>query len=116
MRPLPRERRRRLLAVLLWLIPVAAGCNALPDNVREETGIVTSVDGPDAAQVDRFVLRTDDGRSLAFEIGPLRVGGDAFPAAHLAEHLVSLERVRVQYVAEADGRLVALRLSDAPPP
>lgn len=104
------------VACLIGAGLAAAACGELPAGVREETGIVTAVDGPSAAQVDRFVLRTQDGRELMFQIGALRVGGDAFPAAHLAEHLVSLEPIRVQYVEESDGPLVALRLTDAPPP
>jgi len=110
---------RRALACVAFLVGAglaAASCGELPAGVREETGIVTAVDGPSAAQVDRFVLRTQEGRELTFQVGALRVGGDAFPAPHLAEHLVSLEPIRVQYVEEADGRLVALRLTDAPRP
>ena len=106
----------RALACLVGAGMALAACAELPAGVREETGIVTAVDGPSAAQVDRFVLRTQDGRELTFEVGALRVGGDAFPAAHLAEHLVSLEPIRVQFVEESDGRLVALRMTDAPAP
>lgn len=104
---------RVALACAFIIAVVAIGCDGLPSGVREETGIVTAVNGPNAAQVDSFSLRTDDGREVTFAVGPLRVGGEAFPAAHLAEHTVSLEPVRVQYVEEADGRLVALRLTDA---
>ena len=106
--------RRAALPLIALVAALLASCNALPSSVREERGIVTAVNGPNAAQVDSFAIRTGDGRELTFAVGQLRVGGEAFPAAHLQEHLISLTPVRVQYVEEADGRRVALRLTDAP--
>ena len=100
--------------VLCSLLVVA--CNGvLPSDIREASGTVTRVNGPNAAQVNAFTVRTPDGGQIEFSVGELRVDRDAFPAAHLSEHLVSLEPVRVQYV-ERDGRNVALRISDAPAP
>ena len=77
------------------------------------TGIVISADGPDAAQVDRFSLRTNDGRVLAFTVGRLDVSDGGLPAPHLREHLVSGDQIEVLYRDE-NGNLVALRYLDAP--
>jgi hypothetical protein len=105
----------RWLVLVLCCLLIVACTGVLPSDIREASGTVTSVDGPNAAQVDVFTLRTPDGAEIEFAVGELRVDRDAFPAAHLSEHLVSLEPVRVQYV-ERDGRNVALRVSDAPAP
>ncbi len=107
-------RGRRLVVVLCSLLVIAC-TGVLPSDIREASGTVTSVDGPNAAQVDAFTVRTPDGAEIEFSVGELRVDRDSFPAAHISEHLVSLEPVRVQYV-ERDGRNVALRISDAPLP
>jgi hypothetical protein len=105
---------RRLAVVLCSLFFVACS-GVLPSDIRQASGTVTWVDGPNAAQVDAFKVRTPEGGEIEFAVGELRVDREAFPAAHLSEHLVSLEPVHVQYV-ERDGRNVALRISDAPAP
>jgi hypothetical protein len=76
-------------------------------------GVVVGVDSAGLANVSAFRLRTDDGRTLQFELAALR---DAvqFPPGHLAEHLANSVRVRVWYRNDG-GRLMALWLEDAPP-
>lgn len=78
------------------------------------TGIVLAVEpGGSPADVPGFTLRTATGEELRFRVGTLEVGGEAFPAAHLHEHLAAGEPIRVTY-REESGELVAVRLEDAP--
>jgi hypothetical protein len=72
-------------------------------------GVVISVDGPSAVEVERFSLRTDDGRVLQFRVGRLDLGNGGLPAPHLREHLVSGEPITVYYYADE-----AIRYVDAP--
>lgn len=74
------------------------------------TGVVISADGPDAARVDRFSLRTNDGQVLQFTVGRLDLSNGGLPAPHLREHLVSGIPITVFY----DGTEV-MRYIDAPP-
>jgi hypothetical protein len=74
--------------------------------------VVLSADGPSAAQVDRFTLRTADGRQLVFRVGTLDVANGGLPAPHLREHLVSGDPISVQYRVE-NGQNVAIRYVDA---
>jgi hypothetical protein len=75
-------------------------------------GIVTSVDGPDAATVSSFTLRTAEGQTLEFEVGQLDLANGGQPAPHLRDHLRSGEPIELGYAVE-DGRNVALRYVDA---
>lgn len=77
-------------------------------------GLLTEVEGTSPTDVASFTLRTPEGRVLQFAIGRLDLSGDASPAGHLREHLATVEPVRVTYVTESDGSLVAIRLEDAP--
>lgn len=72
-------------------------------------GVVISVDGPSVAEVERFSLRTVDGRVLQFRVGRLDLGNGGLPAPHLREHLVSGEPITVYYYADE-----AIRYGDAP--
>jgi hypothetical protein len=102
-------------------VALAFGCDGTAPQatgVSEETprpvvGIVVAVEGTSPAQVDRFTLRTSEGRVLVFEVGQLDLSGGAFPAAHLRDHQASAEPVVVEYRVEG-GRPVATRLTDAP--
>jgi len=84
-----------ILIVSLTAALAAGACNA--PTIMRATGVVIAVDGPTAARVDRFVLRTDDGQLLEFTLGPLSLDGGGLPAPHLREHLVSGERVTVYH-------------------
>lgn len=70
-----------------------------------------SADGPSAAEVDRFTIRTDDGQIVEFVVGTLEISNGGLPAPHLREHLVSGEPIRVDYRVE-EGRNVAIRYVD----
>lgn len=61
------------------------------------TGVVIAADGPNATDVDRITLRTNDGRVLELTVGRLNVATGGLPAPHLREHLVSGEPITVFY-------------------
>ena len=77
------------------------------------TGVVISADGPNAAQVERFSLRTNDGQVLEFSVVTLDVSNGGLPAPHLREHLVSGEPITVEF-REENGQRFAIRYVDAP--
>ena len=76
--------------------------------------MVISADGPDAASVDGFTLRTNDGQTMVFDVGTLDLSGGGLPAPHLREHLVSGVPITVYYIVDRHGD-VAQRYIDAPP-
>lgn len=108
--------RRRVGWVLRAFLVVAVGAVVVGCETGTATarGVVVAVDAPTATDVRGFTLRTDDGRLLTFRVGRLEITGDAFPAAHLREHLRTLVPIVVAYRVE-NGELVAIRLADAPP-
>ena len=83
-----------------------------PDTAPTVDGIVVAVDSAGLGSVSGFRLRSDDGRTLQFDLSSLG-DGVAFPPGHLAEHVANSIRVRVWYRDDA-GRLAALWLEDAP--
>ncbi len=90
-----------------------AGCARGPFTPRSTiTGVVISADGPNAADVDRFTLRTNDGAIVAFVVGTLEQANGGLPAPHLREHLVSGEPIIVDYRVEG-AQNVAIRYADA---
>jgi len=90
-----------------------AGCSIGPRTPRAAvTGVVVSADGPSAAAVDRFSLRTGAGEIAMFVVGTLEVNNGGLPAPHLREHLVSGEPITVDYRDE-NGEKVAIRYTDA---
>ena len=92
---------------------VPAATAGAPPSARSAVGIVVSVEGTSPGWVERFSLRTEEGRVLVFEVGPLDLSGGGFPAAHLREHQATAAPVAVDYRVEGD-RQVATRLRDAP--
>lgn len=106
----------RLIVVVALATVLMAGCVAGPQGMAsagEAVGLVTDVQGPGPAAVDRFTLRTDDGRLLTLRVDPARLSADSFVPAHLREHLASGVKVLVSYEGVGD-QLVATRLADAP--
>ncbi len=79
---------------------------------RTEIGVVVSVDAVSLTDVRGFSIRTADGRTVNFRVGPLENGAE-FPPGHLAEHAVTAMPILVTYRDE-DGERVAVRLEDAP--
>jgi hypothetical protein len=77
------------------------------------SGVVLAVEGDGPASVDRFRLRTQDGRVVELAIERLSLEGGGKPAAHLREHLVDGQPILVDYKVD-DDRHVALRYTDAP--
>jgi glucose/arabinose dehydrogenase len=78
----------------------AAACDAAHMNGAppgHATGVVIAADGPSAAEVDRFTLRTADGQALQFTVGRLDLTNGGLPSAHLREHMVSGEPITVYY-------------------
>jgi hypothetical protein len=107
---------RRVPAVLLVLVLVAAiggGVAACASPEERVTGIVTAIDAEGLGAVRGFTLRTTQGESLRFSLGPLASDRGSFPADHLAEHLASAAPIEVRYRRDGE-RLVAVRLADAP--
>jgi hypothetical protein len=90
----------------------ALGCR--PTGLSSATGVVIAADGPSAAYVDTFRLRTAAGEQLEFSVGTLDLSSGGLPAPHLREHLVSGEPITVYYSTDG-GTLVAQRYIDAPP-
>ncbi len=89
--------------------PTAPGTPAVPDS--PVTGVVISVDSAGLADVRGFALRTFDGVVVDLTIGRLENGAE-FPPGHLAEHIATLDPVRVFFRNEG-GRLVVYRIEDA---
>ena len=95
-------------------VPLSAGACASPTNAdrtngappTEVTGIVISADGPDAANVERFSLRTSDGQVREFTVGRLDLNNGGLPAPHLREHLLSGEPITVYHYGDEAIRYV----------
>ncbi len=75
--------------------------------------MVITADGPSAAQVDTFSLRTASGDVLQFSVGRLDLSNGGLPAPHLREHLVSGDPIEVGYLVDGSA-LIAVRFVDAP--
>lgn len=76
-------------------------------------GIVTDVRSQSVTDVEEFTLRTSDGQSLKFRVGPVELDGGAFPPGHLREHMALAQPMAVAF-RMVDGERVAYRLADAP--
>ncbi len=106
-RPFAKLRRAAASAVLAVVL-VACGQGA----GKTAAGVVIALDAS-SGTVHSFTLRSTDGQVLTFEIGQLETDGAAFPAAHLAEHAVTLAPISVAYREEGSAHVV-YRLVDAP--
>jgi hypothetical protein len=108
-------RRVVFLAVVALAVTAAvafvAGSFARPAG-RTETGVVIAVDRVSLADVRGFTLRTADGRTVVFRLGPLENAGQ-FAPGHLGEHQATATPILVTYRDEGGERLV-YRLEDAP--
>jgi hypothetical protein len=79
---------------------------------RTETGVVIAVDSTSLTNVKGFTIRTADGRTVAFTLGPLE-NASQFAPGHLNEHVATAVPVLVTYRDE-NGQRVVVRLEDAP--
>lgn len=76
-------------------------------------GFVVDVQSASVTEVKSFVLRTPEGGEMLFSVGVLDLGGEAFPAGHLREHMALGQAVAVAFIVE-DGVRYASRIVDAP--
>lgn len=112
---------RRLVPALVALVALAAiavvvfgwGRDVPGDDRLVETGVVVKVDAVGLTEVLGFTIRTSDGRTVEFVVGPLENPAQ-FPPSHLGVHLADGVPVRVTYKQAGTDR-VAIRLEDAPP-
>jgi glucose/arabinose dehydrogenase len=74
--------------------------------------VVIAADGPTAAEVDTFSLRTSQGQVLEFRVDRLDLANGGLPSAHLREHMQSGEPITISYHLES-GANVADRYVDA---
>lgn len=101
------------LALVACQVTAPRGSAGGQGSAESAVGIVVSVEGTSPGRIERFSLRTREGRVLLFEVRQLDLTGGGFPAAHLREHQVTAAPVAVDYRVEGD-RQVATRLRDAP--
>jgi uncharacterized protein (DUF58 family) len=109
------RRRGALLvaaAIAVVLVAIVAATMFGGPGRRVETGVVVAVQATSLTNVQGFSIRTQDGRTVDFRLGPVD-NANQFPPGHLAEHKVSVVPVRVTYIEES-GALVAVHLEDAP--
>ena len=100
--------RRGARAGLVGLVlAVVVACQPA---LEHASGIVISVDSTAIGQVDGFELLTAEGKTLIFDSTELEFRPE-FPPAHLGEHQLIADQVRVTY--RTDGkRLIATRVAD----
>lgn len=96
-------------------LAVAATVGLVACGPAQETaaGFVIDVKSVSVTEVESFTLRTPESEELVFSVGPLELGGGAFPAGHLREHMALGQPVAVGFIVQ-DGDRVAARLVDAP--
>jgi hypothetical protein len=104
--------RRATVVAVAGLLVAALVSAACGPPTAAAVGVVIALDSS-GGQVTGFTLRTAEGETMTFVIGELEVDGAAFPAAHLAEHVVTLQPIAVAYRV-IDGRNVVHRMVDAP--
>ena len=78
---------------------------------QTETGVVIAVDSTSLTNVKGFTIRTPDGRTVTFTLGPLE-NASQFAPGHLNEHVATAVPVLVTYRDE-NGQRVVVRLEDA---
>jgi hypothetical protein len=87
-----------------------SGCGSeTGETGRTESGVVLAVDARSLADVRAFTLKTED---ETLEIHVDRTIDYSFPPAHLRNHALSGEPVRVE-LEERHGDLYALEMEDA---
>jgi hypothetical protein len=99
------------LAVAVVALVAILGTSLGQPPRQTETGVVIAVDSTSLTEVRGFTIRTPDGRTVAFRLGPLENGAE-FPPGHLGEHMATATPVLVTYRDES-GALVVVRLEDA---
>ena len=99
---------KRALTVVAALLLILAACGS---GEKQVSGLVLEAVERSLTEIESLRLRDDDGRVWEFStLGPVGT-----TAAHLRQHQLGGERVRVIY-REMDGRLIAVEVGDAPVP
>ena len=104
-----------MIAVALAVSSLCAGCSDLASATPtplSTVGLVIAVTGPDAATVDTFTLRTNQGQIIDFTVGTLDLTNGGLPAPHLRTHQVTGTPTLVYYIVQ-DGNDVAIKYYDA---
>jgi hypothetical protein len=101
-----------LIVVTIGAVLLLGGTSGPPPGTTMVQGVVVGVDSAGLTKVRGFTLRTDDGRTLQFDLAALENAVE-FPPGHLVEHQGLGSKVRVWY-RDANGTLQAIRLEDAP--
>ena len=96
----------------MLLVGFVAGCGGPSAPTSSLTGVVVAVRSGAGLEVEAFSVRTPEGTTLEFQVGPLDLHSGGFPASHLREHQATSEPVRVFFRREGP-MLVATRLEDA---
>jgi hypothetical protein len=99
-----------VLAVATFAVACAGSPGPTPAPLSA-TGLVIAATGPDAATVDTFTLRTNDGQVIDFTVGTLDLSNGGLPAPHLREHMVGATPTTVYYVVTG-GKNVAIKYID----
>jgi len=102
--------RRAALGVAAAIAFLVAACSG---TLQTASGIVLQVTGTSVSDISSFVLRTNDGTLITFEVGPVTFDQQSFPPEHLREHQRLALPVLVTYQVQ-NGQDVALKLEDAP--
>jgi hypothetical protein len=117
-----RRTRNVFLLGLVLFVAVAGGAAvllgsteirdpAVPSGAATAVGVITHLETRSLGAVTALTLRTTDGQTLEFVVGPLE-NSAAFPPGHLAYHQATAAPVRVWYRMEGSQR-VAYRIEDA---
>ena len=118
------DRRTRNLFVLAMVLFVALAGSAafllgsseirdpaVPSGAATMVGVITHIDQQSLDVVNGLTLRTTDGRTVDFVVGPLENAAE-FPPGHLATHQATGQPVRIWYRMQGSER-VAYRIADA---
>lgn len=97
---------RRLGATAVLAAVLA--CGGADDTIR---GLIVDIEGDLQHGISSFVVRSDDGGVLTL-VPDKGLTFDGAPLTHLSAHLAAGDPVIVEYVEEADGVLIATRLTD----
>lgn len=100
------------MAVAVGVLTGACAATGPAATTLSATGLVIAANGPDAATVNTFSLRTSDGQTLNFTVGTLDLADGGLPAPHLREHMLGSTPTTVYYRVE-NGINVAVRYTDA---
>jgi hypothetical protein len=117
-----RRTRNLFLLVLVGFVAIAGSAAfllgsseirdaAVPSGAATVVGVITHLDQQSLDSVSGLTLRTTDGQTIDFAVGPLENAVE-FPPGHLATHQATGQPVRIWYRMQGSER-VAYRIADA---